>query len=353
MLKSKLGDIKHYLVGYLKNRKMYAQYLQDTVFICGAPEYGNLGDQAIFCAEYAMLKQLLPDRKIVIIPELQMRDHLLCIRRFTNRYGNLCAFLGGGNFGELYKFQETNRLRYVKALKKAHLIVFPQSIDYQENSEALLRAKKIYESHPSLHLFVREKKSENKRIAFFPKCRGALVPDIVLSYRPKIQKCQREGVIFCTRSDKERNQVTGNYLQELEKCAISVFNSTRHIDTYSETFRKPYTQQKEQLQSFWQTFSETELIITDRLHGMIFALITGTPCIALDNSTGKVGSLYQTWLQDSHVVFVNDERSLEKAKEYIQAKNYSSVDSDFRATLDAGFAPLENVILSFKEEKRK
>lgn len=30
-------------------------------------------------------------------------------------------------------------------------------------------------------------------------------------------------------------------------------------------------------------FRECELVITDRIHGMIFAAITGTPCIALSN----------------------------------------------------------------------
>ena len=38
----------------------------------------------------------------------------------------------------------------------------------------------------------------------------------------------------------------------------------------------------------FREFSERNLIITDRLHGMIFAAITGTPCVAMDNISHKI-----------------------------------------------------------------
>ena len=42
-------------------------------------------------------------------------------------------------------------------------------------------------------------------------------------------------------------------------------------------------------------FRKSKLVVTDRLHGMLFAAITGTPCIALGNSSGKVKGVYD-WL---------------------------------------------------------
>ncbi len=41
----------------------------------------------------------------------------------------------------------------------------------------------------------------------------------------------------------------------------------------------------EELNSKFAEFLSSGLVITDRLHGMIFAAITGTPCIALDNKS--------------------------------------------------------------------
>ncbi len=43
----------------------------------------------------------------------------------------------------------------------------------------------------------------------------------------------------------------------------------------------------EELRKKWDQFSKSGLVITDRLHGMIFAAITGTPCIAIDNKSKK------------------------------------------------------------------
>ncbi len=54
-------------------------------------------------------------------------------------------------------------------------------------------------------------------------------------------------------------------------------------------------------------FRRARLVITDRLHGMIFAAITGTPCIALNNSSGKVEGVWSLWLQHlDYVKFVQD-----------------------------------------------
>ena len=43
-------------------------------------------------------------------------------------------------------------------------------------------------------------------------------------------------------------------------------------------------------------FSGAELVITDRLHGMIFCAITGTPCIVFDSKSPKVRGCYE-WIK--------------------------------------------------------
>ena len=42
--------------------------------------------------------------------------------------------------------------------------------------------------------------------------------------------------------------------------------------------------------------SSARLVVTNRLHMMIFAAITATPCIAIDNLTHKVLGVYQ-WIK--------------------------------------------------------
>jgi len=55
-------------------------------------------------------------------------------------------------------------------------------------------------------------------------------------------------------------------------------------------------ERNETLRSKWEEFGQCSLIITDRLHGMIFSAVTGTNCIAFDNISHKVCGGYE-WLE--------------------------------------------------------
>ena len=61
-------------------------------------------------------------------------------------------------------------------------------------------------------------------------------------------------------------------------------------------------------------FASYDFVITDRLHGMIFSYICGTPCIAFDNKTHKVSGVYNSWLSKSRRIypfFADTDNSLE------------------------------------------
>jgi pyruvyl transferase EpsI len=49
-------------------------------------------------------------------------------------------------------------------------------------------------------------------------------------------------------------------------------------------------------------FKQAALVVTDRLHGMVFAAITATPCIVLPNSYHKIKGLYDDWL--THLPYI-------------------------------------------------
>lgn len=61
-----------------------------------------------------------------------------------------------------------------------------------------------------------------------------------------------------------------------------------------------------ELHKLWEIFSKSQLVITDRLHGMIFAYITGTPAIVLPNSNFKVEKCYE-WIKDcGYIKFIKE-----------------------------------------------
>ena len=55
------------------------------------------------------------------------------------------------------------------------------------------------------------------------------------------------------------------------------------------------------MQKSWETFENAEVTITDRLHAMLFSVLNGTPCIVLNNKTGKVFGVAD-WLDDTNMI---------------------------------------------------
>ena len=68
------------------------------------------------------------------------------------------------------------------------------------------------------------------------------------------------------------------------------------------------------------------MVITDRLHGTIFSLITATPCICFDNSNHKVKNSYNSWFKKfPYIVYIRpDEIQTELEKYITQFINYNN-----------------------------
>lgn len=123
---------------------------------------------------------------------------------------------------------------------------------------------------------------------------------------PVIKKIQSEkinNVLLLIRNDKERSlssELVHDLINRLNMRGIRCNQSdmmatdTQHIINWS---------QREQIvQSKMNEISSYDLVITDRLHGMILSYINDTNCIALNNNNGKVRSLYNDYLKECNYV---------------------------------------------------
>jgi pyruvyl transferase EpsI len=79
-----------------------------------------------------------------------------------------------------------------------------------------------------------------------------------------------------------------------------------HYDTHIGDKTLTSDQREKELNRIWGAFRESKLVITDRLHGMIFCAITNTPCIAINNNNGKVKDVYFSWLKDLNYIRITD-----------------------------------------------
>jgi len=84
-------------------------------------------------------------------------------------------------------------------------------------------------------------------------------------------------------------------------------------DTHLETDVTKDTR-REMIRNKMQEFAQAQLVVTDRLHGMVFSAVTGTPCIAFSNYNHKVKGTYQ-WIK--YLPYIKYAETAEEAIAYI------------------------------------
>ena len=152
------------------------------------------------------------------------------------------------------------------------------------------------DSHPDLTIMARDSSSYQRATSIFCSCRVVLAPDVVFTLDEVAPSGTREGVLLALRSDLER----GLSIED-QQCVVSlagVLGSLRERDTHIGDVQLTADEARSELEAFWAQCRSARVVVTDRLHGMIFSVITGTPCLALDSGTGKVAQFYRDWLSD-------------------------------------------------------
>lgn len=290
-------------------KHQYTQSVGPRCFIFLAADYGNLGDVAITFAQKEFLGKMLPQYNVVEVPAVKT---LLAIKEIRNSVNpsDVITVVGGGNMGDLYGDIELLRLMVVESFPNNKIILFPQTIDYSKSPEAtwLLKcSRKVYKNHPNLIMMARERISYGTMKELYPTVDVRLTPDIVMTLDKRLPAIERESIAtFCLRKDKEKcdnDKLVRKILNNLDSHNLKIEYYDTHIggDRYSEVAK--YSE----LEKIWSQFRRSKIVVTDRLHGMIFAFITCTPAIVLKNSNFKVKECYR-WIQDcGYVKFVDRE----------------------------------------------
>lgn len=314
-IKRKIKEAIKAVCSFGKHYREVCQYEQNAVILWGMPEYGNLGDQAIAYAEMRFINRQLPGIQIVPIPENKCVEYILPLKLLERRKRFTFVLPGGGNMGTLYPYPESRRQMLLRNITRSRIISFPQSTDFVPGSKQHLAAQRVYRKNPHLSLFARERASYEKMRELFPDSKVFLVPDIVASLDMRLpgDEYRKGKVVCCLRSDKESNPKTKEALKEIIN-SIGQENCT-FMDTSDERFARGFDGQAEQIENFWKKMREAKLVITDRLHGMIFSMINDVPCLALDNSTKKISAFYHSWLEDDKAIRLYS--NLEEQKGFI------------------------------------
>ncbi len=310
MIKRTLRKIKraHYfrqIVGVFITRDVYKSK-GNKIFVVTTPEYGNLGDHAIALAEVAILEEAFPNYSVIGIPDSKFQENYLNLVLRTSNKDMICL-IGGGNFGVLYSEIEEIRRKIIGRCKKNAIIMFPQTIDFgsnQNSEKEFIKTKRIYSRHKQLWLMAREDRSYKIMCDNFVENNVLLLPDVVLTWdvEQKKRTANSQSVLLCLRKDAERfisYSLKDEIIRYLQDTGADFFE----CDT--EQYRSIPDQDREaEVERILKIFSEASCVITDRLHGMIFAHICGIPCLAFDNTNKKISGVFK-WFKSGTIMCEN------------------------------------------------
>lgn len=331
-------QIKVKLLFVSSNQKKWTEAIKSDrknifVFLCGF--YQNLGDMALTYSQMLFLKKEYPQANIILIPSTETYSAVKTIKKYIQKE-DLITILGGGNMDDIYVSLDSARLHVVKTFRHHRIVCFPQTYAFSNSVFGKRReavSRKVYERHKLITIFVREQFSMRRIRKSLPNTDIGYCPDIVLSLKLPDQKAIRDKMLLCFRKDKEQRSTDG-FAEKLLMEAREQFDDVIVRDTVDVTLKECQPDTYEQtLRSFWTMLQTCKVVITDRLHCMIFCVINRTPCIALDNTNRKVSGVYQAWLQKIPYIRIMNDReapaSIVSAARELAATDQSAFDYDF------------------------
>lgn len=285
-----------------------------NIFVFLAGFYQNLGDMALTYSQTAFLQKLYPDANVVAIPSTSTYESIKTLKRVISK-DDIITIIGGGNMDDMYTSLESARLHVIKSFPNNRVISFPQTMAFSDTKFGIKKRKKshkVYAGHNGFTLFVREPNSLERVKNHFTNVEIGYCPDIVLSLNEVEPIRERTDVICCLRADKEQN-LTDSERQEIIDKIKKVFPNAQFTDTVdvelSDCTPERYA---DTLENFWNRLRKSKVVITDRLHCMIFCAITGTPCVVFDNSNKKISGVYNQWMSEIPYIklFDNDQKDI-------------------------------------------
>lgn len=311
-------QLKCYFKYLLGNKKSWKDFVENIdinktkIVVALAADYGNLGDVAITLAQEDFLQKNFPEYQIIDFPIAMTYTHMKSLKAIVNE-DDIITLVGGGNMGDLYDDIEACRQFVIHQFPKNKIISFPQTICF-ESEFKLNRCIRSYSSHLKLTLVARETFSYELMKQYFKKAEILLTPDIVLSMKRSKNLVKREGMYAILRDDKESILIEHKKTQ-FKEMLVNKYGA-KFIDTVIKTDRMPLKTRCDKLESLLSVIERSSIIVTNRLHGMIFCAITSTPCIVLPIKGNKITGVME-WISNLNFIKYCPNYDMEKIEQLI------------------------------------
>lgn len=347
-IKHQLGRGKRKVLGLRRKQKLKDKVKKlrnkPIFWILSSPQHGNLGDQALKWGEIEFIRKYFPDYNIKLIP-LDDLDMVATIRDSIDKE-DVVALHAGGNIGTLYPGIHEKQLQALHALKDKKVIIFPQTFYFSDDVTGKRELKHTYsvlKEINKLKIFVRDKQSFELIKQEMPELNVSLKPDIALMLRYN-NKFKRQDAITLLRQDSEKtitDKENDYILFTLEKDFAQIKASDMHLYYDGLTEEESRIKVRKQL----YTLAHAELVVTDRLHGMLFCAITQTPCVVVKSKSYKIQGVYEWVKQNSYIQLIDNLEDLPKAINKLKTMENNHFDT---TNIDKQFKEMATIIKDYK-----
>lgn len=244
-------------------------------------KYTNIGDLSSVIGVQKWLHDYFPSYEIINFDWFTPVKDILDVADPDD----LIFVHSGGNLGSVYPIGEVPRRTLIKNCRDNKIIILPKTIWF-ETSETLKKSADIYNAHKNLTIISRDLDSYKVAEEHFSKCRNIVCPCFCLYLdTPKPLNSERHGTLLVLRKDGESVFT----LSAKEKIKNICSGEITEFDTALD-HPIPPSKRQEELNAVLTIFGKHEVVVTDRLHGLLFSIITQTPCVGLPSRLNKCAS---------------------------------------------------------------
>ena len=305
-------NINHYRDRQVKRLRGLSK-ANKHIFYLGITEQPNLGDMAQHYCIRKWISENYPDYELVMFESKVITDP-----RFTERF-----------FGQLKKVFREDDIIVIQSgyctqdLGGDHPLMHRLICEYMTESKILMMPQTIFFQHEENKRVCAENHNKAKNMLFlardfmsykiakemFPNIRVEAYPDIVTTLIGTLHfNHRRKGVCICTRNDGEK-LYSKDEIDALEKRFEADGISVLQKDTEGkESVQSIRANLKHFIETEIESYSSFEVTITDRYHGTIFSLCSGTPVIIIKTTDHKVttGADWFKGVYDDYVYVAED-----------------------------------------------
>jgi pyruvyl transferase EpsI len=264
-----------------------------------------VGDHAQVVAIRAWFRKHFPELPVIEMDKDQASYYLSALRWLVQP-DDILFLHSGGNLGDRGIWSETGRRLLISNFPDNQIVSLPQTIYFSDTPTGRKErenTRRIYATHPNLTIIARDPYSGELAMELFPKAQTFSMPDFVLSL-PRVQanaKNDPPKVLLCLRLDDE-STLTEEKRQEIA-------DNLPCQSTFFDTMLAEQIEVNERvsvLENTLDLFRNSDVVVTDRFHGLIFAVLCQKPCVVLCTVDHKLTSAI-SWFKDvPFVIFAQD-----------------------------------------------